>query len=45
MDLFLDDKLNNSLGTKDEFDEYLSYLIHYGFYNIDIERYDDAFIT
>lgn len=44
MDLFLDDKLNNSLGTKDEFDEYLSYLIHYGFYNIDIERYDDAFI-
>ncbi len=44
MDLFLEDKLNNSLGTKNEFDEYLSYLIHYSLYNVDVGRYDDAFI-
>ncbi len=44
MDLFLEDKLNNSLGTENEFDEYMSYLIHYNLYNLDMERYDEAFI-
>ena len=43
-DLFLDDKLNNSVGTKKEFDEYLSYLVHDAFYNVDIKKYDDAFV-
>ena len=40
----LDDKLNNSVGTKKEFDEYLSYLVHDAFYNVDIKKYDDAFV-
>ncbi len=44
MDLFLEDKLNNSLSTKKEFDGYMSYLIHYGFYNAETEKYDDAFV-
>ena len=44
MDLFLEDKLNNSLGTENEFEEYMSYLIHYNLYNLDMERYDDTFV-
>ena len=44
MNLFLDDKLNKSLGTEKEFDGYRSYLIQYGFYNAETEKYDDAFV-
>ena len=44
MDLFLEDELNNSLGTENEFDQYKSYLIHYNLYNLDMERYDDTFV-
>lgn len=43
-DLFVDDKLNNSLGTKEEFNTYFTYLLHHFYYNERIGKYDDAFI-
>lgn len=43
-DIFLEDKLNNSLGTKEEFSTYFTYLVHYFYYNEHIGKYDDAFI-
>lgn len=44
-DLFVEDKLNNSLGTKEEFITYFTYLIHHFYYNELIGKYDDAFIN
>ena len=45
MDLFLDNKLNKSLGTKKEFKTYFDYLIHYFYYNKENGNYDDAFVN
>lgn len=42
--MFVDDKLNNSLGTKEEFNTYFTYLLHHFYYNERIGKYDDAFI-
>ena len=43
-DNFLEDKLNASLGSDKEFDTYLTNLIHYCFYNMDIKDFDSSFI-
>ena len=43
-DIFIEDKLNKSLGSENEFDTYFKYLLHYIFYYQSVERYDDAFV-
>ena len=45
MDLFLDNKLNKSAGTKKEFKTYFDYLIHYFYYNKENGNYDGAFVN
>ena len=42
--LFLDNKLNKSLGTQNEFRTYFLYIVHHFYYNEEMGRYDDAFI-
>ena len=43
-ELFINDKLNKSLGTESEFDDYAKYLIYYCNYYIANDDLDDAFI-
>lgn len=44
MDLYLDNLLNKSLDTPQEYDTFFEYLINYHYYYADVNEYDKAFI-
>ena len=44
-DLFIEDKLNKSLGTKNEFHTYFISIVHYFYYNMEFDKFDDAFVN
>ena len=43
-DAFLEDKLNESLGSEKDLDTYFTYLSHYFYYNLRFDRFDEAFV-
>ena len=44
-DKFLEDKLEKSRDSKDELQTYFIYLVHYFYYNLEFERFEDAFVN
>ncbi len=44
-DAFLDMKLTESMDSEDDLDTYYIYLSHYFFYNLQSDRFDDAFVN
>ena len=44
-DEFLEDKLEKSRNSKDELQTYFIYLVHYFYYNLEFDRFEDAFVN